>query len=368
MEASLAYDTSPPPVMVARRPVLDRRLHTVGYRLSFAAGAIPQSSWPSAQDLAELADGRPAFVAATPDLVRAPWPPEVTREQVVLELGVEALPGVEILDEVTDRRVVVSVNVPTLSATHAADDLASLRRPGVQLLAADVETADQFEVLRQTGFDLFLGAFYIRPGRGAVSGLPAASATAFSTLAKLQEHGADLEKLSDIVRQDPGLSYRLLAYANSASVGLRRQVGTVRDALLVLGTRTVRQWATALCLSGLEHRPHALMATALVRARACELLLKSYDPELADRAFTVGLLSLLDAIMEVPTAQALAELPLADDITIAILDRAGPLGKTLERVVAFEHADFESEVLQGPAATATAGAYRDAVRWADGLA
>lgn len=351
--------------MVARRPVLDRRLRTVGYRLTTSA-TDPAASLPTAADLDQLTDGRPAFVAVTPDSLRRVWPADLDPSRVVLELTLQQLlqAGMS-LDHLRDREVAVSLHIPSLRAQGLADGFGALRRPGVRILAADVETADQFEVLRQSGFDLFLGAFYARPGRGRTSTLPAGSTTALSTLAKLQEHGADLERLAEIVQQDVGLCYRLLGYANSAAVGMRRNVGTVREALVLLGTRTVRQWATALVLAGLDDRPHALMSTAAVRARACEQLAAHHTPELAERAFTVGLLSLLDAIVDAPMHKVLAELPLADDIVLAIMDRTGPTGHVLQKVVAYERGDFDAPVLQGATGDLVTSAYRDAVRWAD---
>jgi EAL and modified HD-GYP domain-containing signal transduction protein len=359
MGATAAYETpgATAAPMVARRPVLDRRLRTVGYHLTLAAAAAP-----TAADLEELGGGRPVFLPAGAD--GAP-PPGLEGAPVVLELAPETVIG-GAPPRPDGPPPVVAVHVPTLAGGLAAR-LPALRASGLLLLAAEVDTADQFEVLRQAGFDLFLGSCYVHPGRDRTAVLPAGSPSALSTLARLQEHGADLERLEEAVRHDAGLTLRLLGYVNSAAVGMRRPIGSVREALLLLGTRAVRQWAMALALAGLEHRPHALMSTALVRARTCELLAAATDPDVAERAFTVGLLSLADALFEVELDRVVAELPLADDVARALLDHHGVAGHVLEQVLAFEAGEFGAPRLEGAAGAATASAYRDAVAWADGL-
>src|SRR3712207_8243244 len=63
-----------------------------------------------------------------------------------------------------------------------------------------------------------------------------------------------------------GLSYKLLRYVNSAFFSLPRKVSSVREALVLLGTSSIRRWASLLVLADIDDRPHELLVTALVRA------------------------------------------------------------------------------------------------------
>lgn len=136
---------------------------------------------------------------------------------------------------------------------------------------------------------------------------------------------------------------------------------------MLLGTRAVRQWAVALVLAGLDQRPHALLSAALVRARTCELILGCYDADVAARGFTAGMFSLLDAVLGAPMEQILSELPLSEDIALAITEHEGVTGKALAKTIAFERGDFDSPLLAHSRA-AVQIAYTDAVRWADSVA
>jgi EAL and modified HD-GYP domain-containing signal transduction protein len=235
------------------------------------------------------------------------------------------------------------------------------------MIVEGVDSEDSFEVFRDAGFDLFQGLFLERPNLRPGAQLAVGHGAALGALCQLQLRGGDFESLEQIIRRDVALSYRLLRHVNSAFIGLPRTVGSIREALMLLGTRSVRQWAVALVLAGLDQRPHALLSTALVRARTCELILEPYDQEIAAHGFTAGLFSLLDAVLGAPLEQILTELPLSQDIALAITQHEGIAGKALAKTIAYERGEFESPLLAGHARGAMTIAYSDAVRWADSL-
>src|SRR5690606_7230933 len=75
--------------------------------------------------------------------------------------------------------------------------------------------------------------------------LPAV-ATKILQLGEAQQFSA--HELATIIASDQVLTARLLRLANSAYYGSSRRIGTVRDAVVLLGFRTVHQVALASCL------------------------------------------------------------------------------------------------------------------------
>ena len=117
-------------------------------------------------------------------------------------------------------------------------------------------------------------------------------------LSMLAEGSAtSFEQLERVIAEDPGLSLKLVKLANSAFYGGRHRVGSIRQALMALGTVTVRRWATLLVLAGVSDRPSHLLEVGLLRARLCELVAKELDETEDDRAFTVGLFSVVDSLL-----------------------------------------------------------------------
>ena len=124
----------------------------------------------------------------------------------------------------------------------------------------------------------------------------------------------------------------------------------------------MQRWASVLALSGVRDQPHELIVTAMIRGRMCELL--SPGGSYGDKAFTVGLFSVVNALLGAPMREALHGLPLSDEVKEAILHGAGPDGEVLRAVVAWEMGDF-TQPGGDLTRSALAAAYRDAVRWAD---
>ena len=359
--------------VVTRRPVLDRTLRTVAYQLVFSGRSAGFPVWP-----ADLVAGRqPAYIDVVPEMLADDIPLNLDPATVVLELpaGIavdEQLmarlrrlraqgfrmvlrdaggrPGPEPLLEVVDS---VKFDVLRLGHHEALAELERMQGTGLQAIVEGVDSEDAFEVFRDAGFDLFQGLFYERPTLTAGTMMPVGHGAALGALCQLQLRG-DFESLEQVIKRDVALSFRLLRHVNSAYVGLPRTVGSIREALMLLGTRAVRQWAVALVLGGLEHPPHALLSTALVRARTCEIILAPYDNEVAGHGFTAGLFSLLDAILGAPMAQILNELPLSEDIALAITEHEGVAGKALAKTIAYERGEFDSPLLGDHARRAVA--------------
>src|SRR5262245_17637262 len=268
-------------VLVARQPVLDRRLQVVGYELLYrtpeALGAASVSDPEVATSrvisntfgefgLERLVGARPAYINLTRDFLLTVRPLPLMPGRVVLELLedqevddelVEVLREIVAkgfalalddfvynpsLDRLLELATLAKVDVRALAPQEAIEQAGILRERGVRVLAEKVETMEEFELYRQAGFDYFQGFFFARPNVLHRRRMPTNSKETLGALAELQATGGDFDRLEDVIRRDVGLSHRLLRYANSAFVGLASPVESVHDALTRLGSRTVQQW------------------------------------------------------------------------------------------------------------------------------
>jgi EAL and modified HD-GYP domain-containing signal transduction protein len=141
-------------------------------------------------------------------------------------------------------------------------------------------------------------------------------------------------------------------------------VASVHQALTLLGTVAVRRWATLLVLAGISDRPHHLLTLAMQRARMCEQIAAHFPGADADRAFTAGLFSVLDALLGTPMRELVDELPFDERMRSALLDGDGPEGEVLSAALAYEKGAFDATERHGIELAAVADAYRDALRWA----
>jgi len=155
-------------------------------------------------------------------------------------------------------------------------------------------------------------------------------------LSVISEENIDWKELEEIVKSDPMLYFRLLRYLNSAIFGPQSEVKTVLQALTILGENEIRRWCR---LSGMlelsKNKPSDLALAALVRARFAELISGKVCTGSSD-LFQVGLLSLMDAILDIPMGEVLAGLSLDDDARTVLLENKGPLSPIYELIIAVE--------------------------------
>ena len=135
---------------------------------------------------------------------------------------------------------------------------------------------------------------------------------------------------------------------------------------MTLGSVAVRRWATMLVLAGVSDRPSHLLELGLLRARLCELVAARTPGAETDRAFTVGLFSVVDSLLGVRMPTLLEDLPFDERTTRALGEHQGPEGRLLEGVLAYEAGDFDRCVQAGVSLVDIAHAYGEALDWTDG--
>lgn len=150
-----------------------------------------------------------------------------------------------------------------------------------------------------------------------------------------------MEQIEQMLSEEPILAYRFLRYTNSAALGLRSEIESIRHALMLLGFSLLRSWL-------MEQLPHAssdlnlqpVRTAMVVRSRLMEHLLDAGDgDDLRRDVFMCGLLSQIDLLLGEPLGAALAQLPLSEHITAALLGHSGPYLPYLTLACALESPD-----------------------------
>src|SRR3954447_17280329 len=356
-------------VAIVRWPVVDGRRDVVAYEL-VGDGSVLDGY--AAGELLELGGGRPVWLEAPPAGI-----PELPPEKAVLQLapgtGVERAEALRkagftlAADDLGGDEALLAVcgTVKVRAPGREDDELRALiaepAARGLELVATGVGSAEELTRCRVLGFSHFQGDFFTRPrGEG---GTPQGALASLAALGELTQGGAAFEDIERIIGADVGLSLGLLRYVNSAYFALPRRIDTVREALTLLGTRAVRRWATVMALSAVPDAPDQIVALALLRGRMCELLGRAGDDQERDRLFTVGLLSVAEALLDAPMESVLESLPLSEEIKGALLRYEGKRGRVLATVLRYEQGHFPEGGEEDP--VELADAYLTALKWAD---
>ena len=239
----------------------------------------------------------------------------------------------------------------------------------IRLLGEKVETYDDFREAQDAGYALFQGYFFAKPEVLNRADVPGRRTHHLRLLRELQKPKANVDEIEAIIKQDLALSYRLLRYINSSLFGLRAEIQSVRHALLLMGERDVRRWATLAALSSLANdKPPELIELGLTRARFCETLrpMLPQNAVAAEELFLLGLFSVLDACMDMSINDALKELAVPARVKGALSGVPGEMRDVLELVLAFERADWAVIDAKGKALdrNALVGAHLASLDWA----
>jgi c-di-GMP-related signal transduction protein len=236
------------------------------------------------------------------------------------------------------------------------------RYPDIQLVAEKVETAEHTLLAHELGFELFQGYALSRTQVVSIATLAPSRLRRLELLGALTGPETDLDHIVSIVTSDPALSFRVLRATNAVSGGLTRRISSVHEAVVMLGGRRIREWVTLMLVSDIAEATDDHLSTAMARARLCQTIAARLDTS-PDAAFIAGLLWGISDVLGVPVAELVSRLPLAEEVTDALVKGTGPLGEVLSMVRAYEGADDEALVRTKVSPAELAKAYLSAVGW-----
>ena len=237
---------------------------------------------------------------------------------------------------------IIKIDIMVLDQQQLEEHVKALATYPVKLLAEKVETHEEYQRCLDYGFEYFQGYFFSKPNIIQGQRTPANRMALLNLLGKISNPDADVVELEQLISQDVTLSFRLLRYINSSQYAMEKSVDSIKHAVMLLGMNTVRSIAYLIVFSSIEDKPFELFVTALIRAHMCELLAaKMEEPQLTATYFTVGLFSTMDAIMDQPIEDVLAQLPLKQPVSDAILNYQGKMGRALQAAIAYERGEWD---------------------------
>jgi EAL and modified HD-GYP domain-containing signal transduction protein len=226
--------------------------------------------------------------------------------------------------------------------------------PNIQIVAERLETAEQLAIADRYGMELRQGYALSRPQVLTAASLSPSRLRRLELVAALGAADPDLQKIVSIIASDPPLALRVLRASNSVAAGHANRVSSVRQAVVMVGLPSIRQWALLMMLDDLAEGTEAQMLIVLTRARLCENIATWFGAP-QDAAFMAGVISGVGLLLNIPPEGMAEQFPLAPALVAALTEGTGRLGRVLRAVDAYESGEFGSFDL--------AGHYMDAVRW-----
>lgn len=287
-------------------------------------------------------------------------------EKVVLEVeplghvaAAEAVARVPILRAMRERGFKLSFNHTVLESAYAAwlpladyikldlnvlrpEQLAVLtsyatRHSKAKLIATKVETAEQFDLLKNLDVPLFQGYWFSRPAVVEAK-LLAPNQVSIIQLINLLRRQASTDEIEEVLKKDAGLAFNLMRLINSAGFSNSREITSFRQAVMLMGLKKLFRWAALLLTaSKFGNNSPTVGHTAVIRGRLMELLAQEFlSEDEAEQAFVVGIFSLLDVMLSIPLRDALQLISVPIAVEQGLLEHKGVFGELLRLAEACE--------------------------------
>ncbi|HVK94667.1 MAG TPA: EAL domain-containing protein [Noviherbaspirillum sp.] len=227
------------------------------------------------------------------------------------------------------------------------------RRANKKLLAEKVESQEQFQTCLELGFDFFQGYYFAKPV--ILSGKKLSpSQFAIMQLLALVNSDADTTEIECHIKKDVSLCFNLLRLVNTPAIGARQRIDSISAALTILGRSQLQRWLQIMLYAEPNKKAQGmspLLMLAATRGKLLELIAQQVEPDkrgVADTAFTVGIMSLMDTLFSMSMTEILNQISVVETVSDALLHRRGMYGDLLnlaEHIERLEEGDARLDEL-----------------------
>ncbi len=367
-------------IYVGRQSIYDRDFNVAAYELLYRSDNrnyvdIDDHGLATAELLSnvftsigfdELVGDKPAFINMPREFLLGSYPIPEVHSDIVIEILEHVEPDKEVIDALLALKKkgytlalddyifdvmhepylgivdIIKLDVAELGIKRLQEEVAQLKQYNVKLLAEKVETKSEADLCVELGFDFFQGYYFSYPKIVSGRKISGNQITIVELANKMHQENVNVSSLTELISHDVALSYKLLRYVNSAMYGFEREITSIEEAVVILGLDTlVRLVHVVMAGSFSEDKAH-ILESALVRALMCEALALELSKN-AEKGtyFMMGLFSQLDSLLGIPLLEALAELPIGNDVKDALLHGSGELGQILNMVVDYCDGNFD---------------------------
>ncbi len=369
-------------VYVARQPIFNDKKEIFGYELLFRDGMdnfFPDIDGDTATSkllsnsfftigIENITGSKTAFINFTQSLLEKRIPMMFPKEHMVVEVLEDVEPEAEVLkscEELTQKGYpialddflyepklaplvsmakIVKIDLMSTSREKIAEYVKRLSLYNLTLIAEKVETYDDYLWARAMGFTYFQGYFFSKPEIITGKEISSSKMNLLEIMVEASKPNFKFNKLENVITRDVALSYKLMRYINSAYFKRVHEISAIGQAIVLLGENGIRQFISLITMSKLaDQKPDELVRASIFRAKFCEFLAKGngsgVDPS---ELFTLGLFSLIDAILDKSMESIMETLPLSEAIKATLVFGTGSLREYLNLVRSYEAGDWEA--------------------------
>ena len=242
----------------------------------------------------------------------------------------------------------IKVNIKTTNDMAMHNIIEVCHSMGKKCIISNIETADQYQRAVSLGADALEGAYVAERLTTKVHSSAYLQSNFFRLMVAVTRDEPDVDEIEQLISMDASLSFGLLKMANSVYFALRHRATTIHQAIMTLGLGQLKQWIYLLSAgsqdNSVDSSTEEFLKLSFMRANFCSELMKHAQdmPISRSEAYLMGMFSTLGYLIDAPLEDILAEVPVADEIKAALLNREGRCGKLYDLVLSYETANWDA--------------------------
>lgn len=365
---------------IVRQAILTENQETAGYEILYndnslkdgytddATAANTIENFLSSMDSGKFLDGKTAFLTFTSNLLEKNIPKMFATNKLVIEIEDSLITNPYSQNLITKYKqsgykiaivdfefaprffgildIVDYIKVNFGGDTSSVDSIISIGKSfDKKIIAYNIENQESYDKAKALGCTYFQGTFVSEKMPTTVRKVNYLQSNFFLLMVAVTKDEPDIDEIESIISRDVSLTFSLLRLVNSAYFALRNRARSVKQALVILGLGQLKQWIYLLSFKQDDgSMPDELIKISFLRATFASELLEYAEnmPISRSEAYLLGMFSTLGKLMQMPLEEVLDQLPLGDEIKLALLKHEGRTGLLYDLILAYEKADWKA--------------------------
>jgi c-di-GMP-related signal transduction protein len=345
-------------VFLARQPILDRFNKLIGYELLFrdseknayqsddgdkaTIGVIKDSFINIGID--KVTGGKKAFINFTENILKSGIFTVLPPKSVIVEILEDIEPTEEVLELCKKLKVlgyeialddfvysskyrklieladIIKVDFKTTKGYERKKIIDKVNSSNIKFLAEKVETIEEFNEAVSYGYSYFQGYYFSKPLMVSGKRISEDKVIYMKLLQEINSDSFTINSVENLIKRDLSLSYKLLKLINSANYSFRREIKSIGQALALLGEIEVKKWLYLIAFKTIgEDKPEIIIINSLTRAKFAELIAEKIKTTINSfNSYLIGMLSMVDLLLDRPLEQILEELRIPIEVKDAL--------------------------------------------------
>lgn len=402
-------------VFLARQPILDKHGKIISYEILFrnsstgntykfndgdeATIKVMQNSLINI-GMEKIVGHKKAFINFTENILKSDLYSLIPPKNVVIELLEDIVPSESVVnsckilkkngftialdDFIFDESYIELVKLADiikvdfiLTKGHKRKEILDIARninPNLKFLAEKVENLEEFNEALSLGYSYFQGYYFSKPQIVKGKKIEGNKLIYLKLIKELNSKKFSLENIQDLIKKDISMSYEILKLINSAKYYFKNRIKSINHAVSLLGENEIKKWLYFICMKPIcSNRPQIVMLESLLRAEFLEKLAKKTPlNKNSSNFYLMGIMSLMDVILQMPLAKVLDELMISEDVKYALTGReSNYYSKMLDIVISFRTGNWDKCMFTASYFNLNSkdlqDCYMDSIRWVDGV-